>query len=150
MSQIGLGRAISPDEKVSCAHRADTGQATVEIDARIQPGFEQRGGNQASAGAAPGPVCYGRGGVAPTINFTDTGPITRETDWGRLPHHRAHESARKTVTREEPCDYRDNNLEPYYPVKTSDGQPLASNALSAKPAIRRAAPGSRCADRCRQ
>ena len=28
----------------------------------------------------------------------------------------------KMVTREEPCDYRDNNLERYYPVKTSDGR----------------------------
>ena len=61
-------------------------------------------------------------GAAPTINFTDAGPITRETDWGRLPHHRVREGARKTVTREEPCDYRDNDLERYYPVKTSDGR----------------------------
>lgn len=61
-------------------------------------------------------------GRAATINFTDTGPITRETDWGRLPGHRVAESARKTVTREEPCDYRDNALERYYPVKTSDGR----------------------------
>ena len=61
-------------------------------------------------------------GSAPTINFTDTGPITRETDWGRLPHHRVHAGARKTVTREEPCDYRDNYFERYYPVKTSDGR----------------------------
>ena len=62
---------------------------------------------------------YGR---AATINFTDTGPITRETDWTRLPAHRAEPSAFKTVTREEPCDYRDNDLERYYPVKTSDGR----------------------------
>ena len=61
-------------------------------------------------------------GTGGTINFTDTGPITRETDWARLPNHRVRESARKTVTREEPCDYRDNNLERYYPVKTSDGR----------------------------
>ena len=61
-------------------------------------------------------------GTGGTINFTDSGPITRETDWGRLPHHRMREGACKTVTREEPCDYRDNNLERYYPVKTSDGR----------------------------
>ncbi len=61
-------------------------------------------------------------GTGGTINFTDLGPITRETDWGRLPHHRVREGACKTVTREEPCDYRDNNLERYYPVKTSDGR----------------------------
>lgn len=61
-------------------------------------------------------------GDAPTINFTDSGPITRETDWGRLPLHRVAAAPRKTVTREEPCDYRDNALERYYPVKTSDGR----------------------------
>lgn len=63
-----------------------------------------------------------RRGTAPTINFTDTGPITRETDWERLPLHRIEDRGRKTVTREEPCDYRDNGLERYYPVKTSDGR----------------------------
>ncbi len=62
-------------------------------------------------------------GRAATINFTDSGPITRETDWARLPLHRVlGRSGRKTVTREEPCDYRDNDLERYYPVKTSDGR----------------------------
>ena len=61
-------------------------------------------------------------GRAATINFTDTGPITRETDWSRLPGHRVSASPSKTVTREEPCDYRDNGLERYYPVKTSDGR----------------------------
>lgn len=61
-------------------------------------------------------------GTGGTINFTDAGPITRETDWGRLPNHRVRKAARKTVTREEPCDYRDNNFERYYPVKTSDGR----------------------------
>ena len=61
-------------------------------------------------------------GQSATINFTDDGPITRETDWSRLPGHRVTPSAVKTVTREEPCDYRDNDLERYYPVKTSDGR----------------------------
>ncbi len=62
-------------------------------------------------------------GTAATINFTDSGPITRETDWGRLPGHRVADAGpNKTVTREEPCDYRDNDLERYYPVKTSDGR----------------------------
>ncbi len=61
-------------------------------------------------------------GQAATVNFTDDGPITRETDWSRLPAHRVARSDVKTVTREEPCDYRDNGLERYYPVKTSDGR----------------------------
>jgi UDP-galactopyranose mutase len=55
-------------------------------------------------------------------NFTDTGPITRETAWHILPHHIANNTNRHTRTQEEPCDYRDNNMERYYPVKTADGR----------------------------
>jgi UDP-galactopyranose mutase len=61
-------------------------------------------------------------GTATTINFTDDGPLTRETDWSRLPFHTVPSNPRKTITREEPCDYTENNLERYYPVKTSDGR----------------------------
>jgi UDP-galactopyranose mutase len=56
------------------------------------------------------------------VNFTDAGPFTRETDWARLPGHAVRQSHLRTITREEPCDYRDNDLERYYPVKTSDGR----------------------------
>jgi UDP-galactopyranose mutase len=55
-------------------------------------------------------------------NFTDTGPITRETAWHILPHHITTNTNRHTLTSEEPCDYRDNNMERYYPVKTADGR----------------------------
>jgi UDP-galactopyranose mutase len=55
-------------------------------------------------------------------NFTDAGPITRETAWHTLPHHITTNTNRHTRTREEPCDYRDNNFERYYPVKTADGR----------------------------
>jgi UDP-galactopyranose mutase len=55
-------------------------------------------------------------------NFTDNGPLTRETRWDCLPHHRAHDTGRFTVTAEEPCDYRDNAMERYYPVKTADNR----------------------------
>ena len=61
-------------------------------------------------------------GRAATVNFTDAGPYTRETDWSALPGHRAVATGRRTLTREEPCDYLDNDLERYYPVKTSDGR----------------------------
>ena len=61
-------------------------------------------------------------GSATTVNFTDDGPLTRETDWSRLPCHVVHPGPNKTITREEPCDYIDNGLERYYPVKTSDGR----------------------------
>lgn len=53
-------------------------------------------------------------------NFTDSGPLTRETRWDVLPHHLIRETGRRTVTAEEPCDYRDNGMERYYPVKTAD------------------------------
>ena len=55
-------------------------------------------------------------------NFTDAGPMTRETRWDALPGHRVHSTGYQTVTREEPCDYRDNGMERYYPVKTADGR----------------------------
>jgi UDP-galactopyranose mutase len=55
-------------------------------------------------------------------NFTGTEIYTRETSWHVLPHHVAVETGRHTTTLEEPCDYRDNNMERYYPVKTADGR----------------------------
>ncbi|MFD1914278.1 UDP-galactopyranose mutase [Halodurantibacterium flavum] len=58
---------------------------------------------------------------ASVLNFTDSGPYTRETYWRRLPGHAVKPSSVQPVTREEPCDYRDNNFERYYPVKRSDG-----------------------------
>lgn len=57
-----------------------------------------------------------------TTNFTDDGAITRETYWHLLPHHLVSDTGRYTITSEEPCDYRDNNRERYYPVKTADGR----------------------------
>ncbi len=73
------------------------------------------------------PLEYARGS-APTVNYTDSGPLTRETDWSRLPFHRASNGSYKTVTREEPCDYMENNGERYYPVRTSDGRYQAAYA----------------------
>ncbi|WP_158809660.1 UDP-galactopyranose mutase [Beijerinckia sp. L45] len=55
------------------------------------------------------------------INYTDSSPYTRETAWHLMPNHLEHETYRRTFTREEPCDYRDNFMERYYPVKTADG-----------------------------
>lgn len=67
------------------------------------------------------PGQYTRGKVS-VVNFTDAGRYTRETDWSRFPCHRVAPGGLKTVTREEPCDYTQNNLERFYPVKTSDGR----------------------------
>ena len=55
-------------------------------------------------------------------NFTDDGPRTRETSWHCLPHHVVQDTGRCSLTCETPCDYRDNALERYYPVKTADGR----------------------------
>jgi UDP-galactopyranose mutase len=59
------------------------------------------------------------------VNFTDTGPYTRQDDWSRLPCHVVRPDDVKTVTLEEPCADTDNHMERYYPVKTSDGAPEA-------------------------
>ncbi len=67
------------------------------------------------------PASYQRGATS-VVNFTDTGRFTRETDWSMLPGHRVVETGSKLITLEEPCDYRDNQMERYYPVKTSDGR----------------------------
>lgn len=56
-----------------------------------------------------------------TVNFTHTGPYTRVTEWKHIPHHGINDKW-TTVTFEEPCDYHDNNMERYYPVKDKDGK----------------------------
>lgn len=55
---------------------------------------------------------------APVVNFTHDGPFTRTTEWKQLPAHGGNPHW-TTLTVEEPCDYRDNDMERYYPVKTS-------------------------------
>jgi UDP-galactopyranose mutase len=57
----------------------------------------------------------------PTVNFTDISPYTRKTNWKLYPGCGGGE--KELVTYEEPCDYRDNNMERYYPVKTLSGEP---------------------------
>lgn len=53
----------------------------------------------------------------PVVNFTDNSIYTRVTKWDMLPNHGTGE----LYTLEEPCDYKDNNMERYYPVKDVDG-----------------------------
>jgi len=55
-----------------------------------------------------------------TVNFTHTGPYTRVTEWKNIPGHGINEKM-TVLTYEEPCDYRDNDMERYYPVKDKDG-----------------------------
>ena len=60
--------------------------------------------------------------VCSVRNYTHAEPFTREAWWHCLPHHLRLETGRRTMTIEQPCDYRDNGRERYYPVKTADGR----------------------------
>ena len=53
-------------------------------------------------------------------NYTDDSRYTRETWWHCLPGHLVADTGQRTMTVEEPCDYRDNAHERYYPVRTAD------------------------------
>jgi len=68
------------------------------------------------------PMGYVLGETA-QVNFTDDGAYTRQNDWSRLPGHVVRSTGMKTLTLEEPCAAADNDMERYYPVKTSDGGP---------------------------
>jgi UDP-galactopyranose mutase len=61
-----------------------------------------------------------RDSLCPVVNYTDSGPFTRETTWHLLPGHAVRDTGLRSVTVEEPCDYRDNGHERYYPIKTAD------------------------------
>lgn len=84
-------------------------------------------------------------GRAATVNFTDHGPLTRETDWSLLPGPAPH-GARRTVTQEEPCADHENAFERYYPVKTSDGR--YQTVYARYKALADAAPGLSFIGRC--
>lgn len=55
-----------------------------------------------------------------TVNFTHRGPHTRVTEWKNIPEHGQNDQC-TTLTYEEPCDYKDNNNERFYPVKDLHG-----------------------------
>jgi UDP-galactopyranose mutase len=57
----------------------------------------------------------------PCVNFTHSGPYTRMTEWKNFPNHGENDQM-TTLTYEEPCDYKDNNFERYYPVKDLEGK----------------------------
>ena len=65
-----------------------------------------------------------------TVNFTHSEPFTRVTEWKLLPGH-GDNPAYTTLTTEEPCDYKDNQFERYYPVKDGGGENLARYRLYA-------------------
>ena len=55
-----------------------------------------------------------------TVNFTHAESFTRVTEWKNLPNSEFPLGC-TTITVEEPCDYKDNNFERYYPVKDKKG-----------------------------
>lgn len=55
------------------------------------------------------------------VNFTHTGKHTRVVEWKNIPGHGKNETM-TTLTYEEPCDYKENHQERYYPVKDIDGK----------------------------
>lgn len=57
----------------------------------------------------------------PTVNFTNRGKYTRVTEWKNYPGGALRNFDKTILTYEEPCDYKDNNHERYYPVKDVSG-----------------------------
>ena len=55
------------------------------------------------------------------VNFTHRSPYTRIVEWKNFPNHGENDS-NTTVTYEEPCDYLDNFMERFYPVKDISGK----------------------------
>ncbi|WP_395689885.1 UDP-galactopyranose mutase [Aestuariivirga sp.] len=56
----------------------------------------------------------------PVINYTDRSPYTRITEWKNFPGHGNVQDC-TLLTQEQPCDYKDNNQERYYPVNDRHG-----------------------------
>lgn len=54
------------------------------------------------------------------INFTDDSKYTRMIEWKNFPNHGVNDKV-TTLTYEVPCDYKDNDMERYYPVKDKLG-----------------------------
>lgn len=56
-----------------------------------------------------------------TTNFTTYDGPTRVTEWKNFPNHGDNHLA-TTLTYEYPCDYKENDMQRYYPVKDIDGK----------------------------
>lgn len=56
------------------------------------------------------------------VNFTHNGRHTRVVEWKNIPNQQEPSDQITTLTYEEPCDYRDNNMERFYPVKDIRGE----------------------------
>ncbi len=56
----------------------------------------------------------------PVINYTNNSIYTRHTEWKNFPSHGLNKKL-TIVTKEEPCDFRSNNYERYYPIVDKRG-----------------------------
>lgn len=66
---------------------------------------------------------------APVINFTDSGPFTRSTQWSLLPNSGTASNGSILRTIEEPCSIDRNPGEYYYPVHTPESKRLYQRYL---------------------
>jgi len=57
----------------------------------------------------------------PTVNFTNKDIYTRKTNWLLYPN--SARTKQNLITYETPCDFRSNNNERYYPLKSTDDEP---------------------------
>jgi len=64
--------------------------------------------------------CDGPRQPVATVNYTDSGPDTRTTEWIHLPGH-AGDPGYTTLTTETPCDPSENAGECYYPIRDLAG-----------------------------
>ena len=58
-----------------------------------------------------------------TVNYTNASPYTRITEWKSFPNSSSN-PWETTFTVEEPCNYEENDWEPYYPIKDLQGENL--------------------------
>jgi len=54
-----------------------------------------------------------------TLNYTNDSKYTRITEWKKLPNQQDNSKIGKysILTQEEPCNFKDNYWEPYYPIQ---------------------------------
>ena len=58
----------------------------------------------------------------PVLNFTDSSPYTRKTQWDLFPNSKRSKTNIKTVTYEKPCSMEDNPNEYFYPINTKNSK----------------------------
>ena len=65
--------------------------------------------------------------AAPVLNFTDSGPYTRITQWDLIANSGRRVDGLHSCTREVPCSAEENNHECYYPVRNQKSLSLLSS-----------------------